>query len=298
MPHPLFNDKIYKVVFIRMNYRTVNLTLEKMPIHELISKDGELSLDGVLSSEYKRIDSLKSQWWSATTKSIFALWYGTFRPSFGLHVNFSSGWVFGDEGNLIQSRMRSILRGSTEGFVAHCSLNNHQLTDKSLVNQFCPVMLDKENIAGRIFGKIEKKTDKSLMIRALMEFFSLGEDAQDRLKQKLKNIEISSLSLDFPEIGLDITKFLARVSTVFAIRLDKNERRALVEIMQSNSSNWKDLLKNCGEHTTTITCNDSSKDFCAGNSITKHFGITVLFAICLPGLIQGLSNLIFYKVRF
>ena len=298
MLHPPFNDKIYKLVIIRMNCRTVNLTLEKMPIHELISNDGELSLDGVLSSEYKRIDSLKSHWWSATSKSIFTLWDGTFRPSFGLHVNFSSGWVLGDEGNLIQSRMRSILRGSTEGFVAHCSLNNQQLTDKSLVNQFCPVMLDKGNIGGRIFGKIEKKTDKSLMIRALMEFFSLGKDAQERLKQELKHIEISSLSQDFLEIGLDITKFLARVSTVFAVRLDKNEQRTLVEIVRSNSSNWKDLLKNCGNHTTTITCNDSSKDFCAGNSVTKHFGITVLFAICLPGLIQGLSNLIFYKVRF
>ena len=106
-----------------MNFRTVNLTLEKMPIHKLISNDGELSLDGVLSSEYKRIDSLKSHhWWSATTKSIFTLWDGTFRPSFGLHVDFSSGWVLGDEGNLIQSRMRSILRGSMEEFVAHCTM--------------------------------------------------------------------------------------------------------------------------------------------------------------------------------
>ena len=74
MLHPPFNDKIYKVVvIIRMNCRTVNLTLEKMPVHELISNDGELSLDGVLSSEYKRIDSLKSHWWSATSKSIFTL---------------------------------------------------------------------------------------------------------------------------------------------------------------------------------------------------------------------------------
>ena len=248
-PHPLFNDKICKIVFISMNFRTVNLTLEKMPIHKLITNDGELGLERVLSSEYKRIDSLKSQhWWSAITKSIFTLWDGMFRPSFGLHVNFLSGWVLGDEGNLNQSRMRSILRGSTEGFVALCSLNNHQLTDKSLVNQFCPVMLDKGNIEGRIFVSIEKNTDKSLMIRALMEFFSLCEDARERLKQELKHTEISSLSLDF----LEITKFLARVLTVFAIRLDKNERKRLVEVMQSNSFDWKDLLKNCGNHTTTI----------------------------------------------
>ena len=33
-----------------------------------------------------------------------------------------------------------------------------------------------------------------------------------------------------------------------------------------------------------------------GNSVTKHFGLTVLFALCLPGLVQGLSNVVFHKV--
>ena len=59
---------------------------------------------------------------------------------------------------------------------------------------------------------------------------------------------------------------------------------------------WKTKMKVCGSHDTTVTCEYKDKDFCEGNSLSHHFGLAALISMCLPGLVQGLSNLVFYQV--
>ena len=82
--------------------RTVNLTFEKMPTHELVSRSGDISLGRVLGSKYKKVNSIRNQW----STSFFFLWVDAYQPSSGFHANLSDGWLFESEGNLFQSRMK------------------------------------------------------------------------------------------------------------------------------------------------------------------------------------------------
>ena len=133
-------------------------------------------------------------------------------------------------------------------------------------------------------------------MKALIEFFSLAEHARKDLIEGLKNMRITSQIPNklLKQLGSlpRLSGFLTRVQR----KLDNEERNTLFELFRSPPSKWKDLLKMCGNHTTTVTCVNPSKDFCEGNSVTKHFGLTVLFALCLPGLVKGLSNVVFHKV--
>ena len=277
-------------------FRTVNLTFENMPTHELVSHSGEISLGRVLNSKYKRANSVRNQMGSISWNFLLTDGY---RPSSGFHADLADGWLFTNDGNLFNSRMKSILGGSMknvhEEIVTHCKINNNNITDRNSIQQFCPHILKKGEIAKGIFEKVEKKADDSFITRAVIEFFAMEESARKRLTNELENTQLDSLDLTellkTLNIAHDLTKFLTRVY----LKLDPTEKGVVQELMQSKS-NWKKLLEVCGNHTTTITCDNPSKDFCEGNSVTKHFGLTVLFAIGLPGLIQGLSNVIFYKV--
>ena len=203
-----------------------------------------------------------------------------------------------------ESRVKSILGGSMktvhEEIATNCKLNEEPATDRNTANQFCPYLLQGENIAGRIFKKVEKDR---LIVKALVQFFSMNDKARKRLIDELGKTQIASLDLrDIGELfrllkilnlklNDDLTVFFMRVVS----ELNTPEKNAVSDLIKSKS-NWKNLLKDCGNHTITITCNNPSKDFCEGNSLTTHFGLTVLFAVCLPGLIKGLSNVFFYKV--
>ena len=276
--------------------RTVNLTFENMPTHELVSQSGDISLGRVIRSKYKRANSVRNQFELTFWKFLLTDGY---RPSSGFHADLADGWLFTNGGNLFNSRMKSILGGSMKDvhqeIVTHCNINNKMATDRYLVQEFCPFILDTENRAKEIFKKVEKKSDSYLITRAVVEFFAMDGSARRRLTNELENTQLDSFDLSellkTISVAPDLTKLLTRVY----LKLDATEKGVVQELMQSKSK-WKKLLKVCGNHTTTITCNNPSKDFCEGNSVTKYFGLTVLFAIALPGAIQGLSNVIFYKV--
>ena len=274
-----------------------------MPTHEFISQSGEISLGRVLSSKYKRANSVRNQFESTLWNFLVTDGY---RPSSGFHADLDDGWLFTNGGNLFNSRMNSILGGSMKDvhqeIVTHCNINDNLATDRYLVQQFCPFILETENKAREIFKKVEKtktqtqKADNRFITRAVVDFFAMDGSARKRLTHELEKTQLDSLDyskllkiLDVAPDGLK--KLLTRVY----LKLDAAQKEVVQELMRSRSK-WKKLLKVCGNHTTTITCNNPSKDFCQGNSVTKYFGLTVLFAIALPGLIQGLSNVIFYKV--
>ena len=292
-------------------FRTVNLTFENMPTHELVSQSGEISLGRVLNSKYKRVNSVRNQMGSISWNFLLT---DAYRPSSGFHADLTDGWLFTNDGNLFNSRMKSILGGSMKDvhkeIVTHCKINNNDITDRNSVQQFCPYILKNNKRAKGIFQKVEKKVNKkqankennSFITRAVVEFFAMEKSARKRLTTELEKTQLDSPDLNqllkTLDVAHDLTKFLTRVYALIQLKkIDPTEKRVMQELIQSRSS-WKKLLEVCGNHTTTITCNNPSKDFCEGNSVTKHFGLTVLFAIGLPGLIQGLSNVIFYKVPF
>ena len=272
------------------------MTFENMPTHEFISQSGEISLGRVLSSKYKRANSVRNQFESTLWNFLLTDGY---RPSSGFHADLDDGWLFTNGGNLFNSRMKSILGGSMKDvhqeIVTHCNINGQLAADRYLVQQFCPYILETENRAREMFKKVEKKADNRFITRAVVDFFAMDGSARKRLTHELEKTQLDSLDLSellkTLNVAHDLTALLARVY----LKLDATEKEVVQELMRSRSK-WKKLLKVCGNHTTTITCNNPSKDFCEGNSVTKYFGLTVLFAIALPGLIQGLSNVIFYKV--
>ena len=274
-----------------------------MPTHELVSKSGDISLGRVLRSKYKKVNSIRNQW----SELPFFLWVDAYLPSSGFHANLSNGWLFESKGNLFQARMKSLLGGSMKGvhqeIATHCELNGKIPTDRNCVKQMCPYILENGNMPRRIFEKVEKrkgkKKDEQFIVKALIEFFSLDDHARKGLIEGLKNTRIASQNPHKLLKKLGQLRSLPRLSgflTRVQLKLDKEERNTQFELFLSPPSKWKDLLKMCGNHTTTVTCVNPSKDFCEGNSVTKHFGLTVLFALCLPGLVQGLSNVVFHKV--
>ena len=230
-----------------------------MPTHEVVSKSGDISLGRVLGSKYKRVNSIRNQW----STSFFFLWVDAYQPSSGFHANLSDGWLFESEGNLFQSRMKSLLGGSMKGvheeIATHCELNGKMPTDMNCVKQMCPYILENGcgniyyygNLPRRIFEKVEKKKDKQFIVKALIEFFSLDEPARKELIEGLKNTGITFQNPNKLLKQLGQLSSLPRLSgflTRVQLKLDNEERNTLFELFRSPPSKWKDLLKMCGNH--------------------------------------------------
>ena len=98
-------------------FRTVNLTLENMPTHELVSRSGEISLGKVLHSKYKRANSVRNTMGSTFWNFLLT---NSYRPTSGFHADLA------DDGNLFNSWMKSILGGSMKNvhqeIVTHCKI--------------------------------------------------------------------------------------------------------------------------------------------------------------------------------
>ena len=82
------HDRLSQVIFlsrkIHQNFsRTLNLTFERMPTHELISENGRVVLSGL---KYLKSNSVNKQW----AKSFSFLWSDAFQPASGFHANATS----------------------------------------------------------------------------------------------------------------------------------------------------------------------------------------------------------------
>ena len=172
--------------------------------------------------------------------------------------------------------------------VTDCKINNQLINDETLIKNFCPGL---EAFNGttpnlqEIFGKLQT-SDPTFLTKAALEFLEMKQTARDRLKEIYNirpNYDLAQILAVFPEK----TSSLIRVITRALLLLSSKEVTALVD------SHWMTI---CGSHTTTLSCEFQDKDFCHGNSISLRFGLTVLCAMCLPGFVKGLSNLIFHQV--
>ena len=184
--------------------------------------------------------------------------------------------------------MALLLKENAGDIVTDCKINNQLINDETLIKNFCPGL---EAFNGttpnlqEIFGKLQT-SDPTFLTKAALEFLEMKQTARDRLKE-IYNIrsdyDLAQILAVFPEK----TSSLIRVITRALLLLSSKEVTALVD------SHWMTI---CGSHTTTLSCEFQDKDFCHGNSISLRFGLTVLCAMCLPGFVKGLSNLIFHQV--
>ena len=81
----------------------------------------------------------------------------------------------------------------------------------------------------------------------------------------------------------------ARLMTRSLFTLTEEEQASLLNVRE-----WKPLFHGCGVHTNLLTCTDTTRDFCI--HIKAELGLTILSTIFLPGLVQGLGNLLFHQV--
>ena len=184
--------------------------------------------------------------------------------------------------------MALLLKENAGDIVTDCKINNQLINDETLIKNFCPGL---EAFNGttpnlqEIFGKLQT-SDPTFLTKAALEFLEMKQTARDMLKE-IYNIrsdyDLAQILAVFPEK----TSSLIRVITRALLLLSSKEVTALVD------SHWMTI---CGSHTTTLSCEFQDKDFCHGNSISLRFGLTVLCAMCLPGFVKGLSNLIFHQV--
>ena len=213
--------------------------------------------------------------------------------------------IFEGRDNLFKKRIATLLEaeedlGGAQNIVAYCTINNLPINDRTLLRHFCPHLLqtnENENMASAIFAKIEKKTEPKFITKAGVELSELKWEDQDQIWGAFENIHTASdfwQSLDkFPKNTSALKSVITRA--FLKLRDSDSELEALKEFLQDRSE-WKTKTKICGTHTTTVTCEYKDKDFCQGNSLSHHFGLAVLFSMCLPGLVHGLANLIFYQV--
>ena len=184
--------------------------------------------------------------------------------------------------------MALLLKENARDIATDCKINNQLINDETLIKNFCPGL---EAFNGttpnlqEIFGKLQT-SDPTFLTKAALEFLEMKQTARDRLKEIYNirpNYDLAQILAVFPEK----TSSLIRVITRALLLLSSKEVTALVD------SHWMTI---CGSHTTTLSCEFQDKDFCHGNSISLRFGLTVLCAMCLPGFVKGLSNLIFHQV--
>ena len=219
-------------------------------------------------------------------------------PSASLTFNISEG-----RDHLFRKRMTALLEtredhGGPRNIVTHCMINNQPLNDKTIFGIFCPYIFetnDTENTASAIFTKIEKKTDPKFITKAFLELVEMKWGDQDKLMGALGKTHSGSDSWSILETFPKDSDAIKRVITRAFFGLSDSEKDTLVDFFQDRSK-LKTRMKVCGSHDITVTCEYKDKDFCEGNSLSHHFGLAALFSMCLPGLVQGLSNLIFYQV--
>ena len=141
--------------------------------------------------------------------------------------------------------------------IMNCHVNHSVLTLKNVLANFCPDAFVKERKVVHILDKMEIKSEPGFLIKALLR----GQIA------KLMTRAIKT------NVGKEVNELKERFK----------------------GATLKNFLETCGKHNITIGCVDTTKDFCkAGIPI---FGLFILLTILLPGLVQGLGNMVFYRVH-
>ena len=139
-----------------------------------------------------------------------------------------------------------------------------------------------------VLEELERGKEPGFLARALLPLVFM--DPMD-LQSFLKTFQFSLLPKDKETREI----FESIITIAIAMLLGGNSDLIFLLQNLSERSKWRSHLSSCGVHNITVTCSDQTKDFCESGQLSS--AVVVLLAIFLPGLIQALANLMFYKVR-
>ena len=170
-----------------------------------------------------------------------------------------------------------------ETIIEYCQINYENITIRNILMHTCPMALMEGNKVRNLLEEMERGKEPGFLTRALLPLAFMEPTDLHRF---LKTFQLSLLpnNKETEELlSVALEKFLEGNSDLISL-LDAASR----------PNQWRSHLSECGSHNLTLTCLDKKRDFCESGQITS--ALVVLLAIFLPGLIQALANLMFYKV--
>jgi hypothetical protein len=211
--------------------------------------------------KYINVNSIRQQHTKSESilRKIHVYFFGDFRERSGFYI------AINDQENLFLRQIRDIMKDTMANVsidsIMHCHVNNQDLTLRNVLANFCPDVLESERMKRHVHEKMNDK--RKALMKALLENLITGK-------------ELNPITLGILALKANISKE--------EVNFFKDMRQGL-----------KNSLKTCGTHTTILDCKDTSKDFCPRGALS--FGLVILLAILLPGLIQGVGNVILHRVK-
>ena len=263
----------------------MNLTLEELPTRNLVTNQGNFAPIVPLVIDYR---SVENKWASTYGPFSATLWafadfaFGSFQPGSGFRTDYFR------HSNLFHQRLFAILNRiledvDAETILEYCQLNNENITIRNILMHTCPTALMEGNRIRNLLEELERGKEPDFLTRALLPLAFM--ETTD-LQLLLKNLQLELLPQNKETqdlLPIVLQKFLEGNSDLHSILA-----------AASRPSQWRSHLSECGSHNLTLTCLDKRWDFCESGQIIP--AVVVLLAILLPGFIQALANLIFYKV--
>ena len=224
---------------------------------------------------------------------------GEFLPCAGYHTNMN------DHNNILRLRLKAFLKGTLSSFnsstiIRNCKINHKQISIANIMDEICPQIEESQRglfgsddcgVFGndaqsilhkirKIFRKIEKKVTPELLIEGMLSLRKMNST-------DMNVSNMMDLLMSLPE--------KARSVFTKALPVMLREKISLGSLYGCfmNKNKWIQLLNYCGKNDMEIECKETSKDFCENGEI--GFGSMVIAAVFLPGLIQAVGNIIFYK---
>ena len=168
--------------------------------------------------------------------------------------------------------------------IQSCQINYENITARNLLTNICPIAMREGSMVRNVLEELERGKEPDFLARALLPLVFM--DPRD-LQSFLKTFQFSLLPKDKETREIFVSGI--------AMFLGGNSDLTFLLNTLRKGSNWRSHLSSCGVHNITVTCTDQTKDFCESGQLSS--AVVVLLAIFLPGLIQALANVMFYKVR-
>ena len=259
----------------------MNITLTDLPTSSLLTSQGQFASILDLFASYNN----QSRSYYGSGPYIGPIWsfYNSFTGGFQAGSGFRTNYI--RHNNIFKARMFDILHSVRDvdagTIIQSCQINYENITARNLLTSICPIAMREGSMVKNVLEELERGKEPGFLARALLPLVFM--DPRD-LQSFLKTFQSSLLPKD---------KETREIFTI-AITMLLGGNSDLIFLLQ-NLSKWRSHLSSCGVHNITVTCSDQTKDYCESGQLSS--AVVVLLAIFLPGLIQALANLMFYKVR-
>ena len=209
-------------------------------------------------------------------------------PCAGYHTNMHR------HDNIIRQRLKAIVDGVLDGIntttmIKHCSINGKKFSAVDVFDEICPIL----NMSSSINFNNQTCSDLGQDPKTILQrIHDITSDIEDKVgTHTLFELLANNMGINNPTNIVASGRVKAQILTV--LLKQKINWTTLTQCILDKYT-WRIILKSCKSVDVDIECEDTSKDFCGEGQI--GFGTVVIAAVFLPGLIQAIGNIIFYKV--